>query len=77
MEISSMTKPRSESFCEKLESLESVEYKAVLAITGAMQGASRDKIYQELGLESLKSRNWCKRLSCMFEEGGRRKLHII
>ena len=46
--------PQNESFCEKLES---VQYKAALAITGAMQGTSRDKIYQELGLESLKSRS--------------------
>ena len=33
--------------------------------TGTMKGASRDKIYQELGLESLKSRRWYKRLSCV------------
>ena len=32
-----------------------------------MQGTSRHKIYQELGLESLKSRRWYKRLSCMFK----------
>ena len=32
-----------------------------------MQGTSRDKIYQELGLESLKSRRWYKRLRCMFK----------
>ena len=56
--------PQNESFCEKLES---VQYKAALAITGAIQGTSRDKIYQELGLESLKSRRWYKRLSCMFK----------
>ena len=42
-------------------------YKAALAITGAIQGTSRDKIYQELGLESLKSRRWYKRLTCMFK----------
>ena len=41
---------QNESFCEKLES---VQYKAALAITGATQGTSREKIYQELGLESL------------------------
>ena len=51
--------PQNESFCEKLES---VQYKAALAITGAIQGTSRDNIYQELGLESLKSRRWYKRL---------------
>ena len=47
--------PQKESLCEKLKS---VQYKAVLAITDAIQGTSRDKIYQELGLESLKSRRW-------------------
>ena len=33
--------PQNESFCEKLES---VQYKVALAITGAIQGTSRDKI---------------------------------
>ena len=47
--------------------MESVQYKAALAITGAIQGTSRGKLYQELGLESLKSRRWYKRLSCMFK----------
>ena len=51
--------PQNESFCEKLKS---VQYKAALAITGAIKGTSRDKIYKELGLESLKSRRWYKRL---------------
>ena len=32
-----------------------------------MQGTSRDKICQELGLESFKSRRWYKRLTCMFK----------
>ena len=56
--------PQNESFCDKLES---VKYKAALAITGAIQGTSPEKIYQELGLESLKNRRWCKRLCCMFK----------
>ena len=56
--------PQNESFCEKLES---VQYKAALAITGAIQGTSREKIYLELGLESLKNRRWYKRLCCMFK----------
>ena len=33
---------------------ESVQYNAALAITGAIRGTSKDKLYQELGLESLK-----------------------
>ena len=42
-----------ESFHAKLESL---QYNATLAITGAIKGSSTEKIYEELGLESLKSR---------------------
>ena len=45
--------PQNESFCDKIES---VQYKTALAITGAIQGTSRDKLNQELGLESLKAR---------------------
>ena len=56
--------PHNESVCEKLES---VQYKVALAITGAMQETSREKIYQEIGLESLRARRWYKRLSCMFK----------
>ena len=56
--------PQNETFCEKLKS---VQYKTALAITGDMQGTSCDKIYQGLGLESLKSRRWYKRLSCIFK----------
>ena len=40
--------PQNESFCEKIES---IQYKAALAITGAIQGTSREKIYQDLGPE--------------------------
>ena len=64
MEISSLTNVKMNYFCEKLNSL---QYKAALAITGAIRGTSRDKIYQELGFESLKSRRWYKRLICMFK----------
>ena len=35
---------------------ESFQYNAALAITGATRGSSREKLYQELGLESLKPR---------------------
>ena len=56
--------PHNVSFCEKLES---GQYKATLAITGAIQGTSRNKIYEELRAESLKARRWYRRLSCMFK----------
>ena len=55
--------PRDSFFCEKLES---VQYKAALAIIGTIQGTSREKMLQELGFESLKSRRWFRRLCCMF-----------
>ena len=35
---------------------------ATLAITGAIRKASKEKLYQELGFESLKYRRWLKRL---------------
>ena len=55
--------PQNECFCQKIDS---VQYKVTLALTVAIQGTSRDKIYQELWLESLKSRRWYKRLLLMF-----------
>ena len=43
-------------------STEMVQYNAALIITGAFKGTSRDKIYQELGLESLADRRWTRKL---------------
>ena len=48
-----------ESFHSKLEKL---QYSAALAITGAIRGSSRDKLYQELGFESLNLRRWYRKL---------------
>ena len=45
--------------------LESVQYNACLAIMGAIRGTSREKLYQELGLESLRLRRWYRKL-CLF-----------
>ena len=45
--------------------LESVQYDAALAITEAIRGSSKEKLYQELGLGSLKSRRWYRKL-CLF-----------
>ena len=40
-----------------------VQYKAALVITGATNGTSRDRLYQEeFGLESLTDRRWFYRL---------------
>ena len=42
-----------ESFHQRIES---IQYKAAIAITDAIRGTSSEKLYQELGLESLRSR---------------------
>ena len=42
--------------------IESVQYNAALAITGAIRGTSLEKLYQELGLESLHDRRWYRKL---------------
>ena len=47
------------------ESLESIQYDAALAITGAIRGSSREKPYHELGFESLQQRRWYRKL-CLF-----------
>ena len=44
-----------ESFCSKTEQ---IQYNAALAIAGAIRGKSQSKLYNELGLESLKFRRW-------------------
>ena len=51
-----------ESFHQRIES---IQYNAAIAITGAIRGTSSEKLYQELGLESLRSRRWLRRL-CLF-----------
>ena len=50
------------SFHQKLEK---IQYNACIAITGAICGTSKEKIYQELGLEALKSRRWFRK-RCFF-----------
>ena len=50
------------SFDHKLELF---QYSGRLAITGAIRGISKEKLYQELGLESLQLRRWFRKL-CFF-----------
>ena len=47
--------------------LESIQYRACLAITGAMRGTFKEKIYQEPGLESLQSRRWYRNLTMFYK----------
>ena len=46
------------------ERLESIQYNAALAITGAIRGSSREKLCQKLGFELLQQRWWYK--TCLF-----------
>ena len=55
-------KPHKDSFIEKNRT---GQYNACLVITGAFEGTSREPLYQELGLESLKDRRWHRKL-CFF-----------
>ena len=45
--------------------LESIQYNAALAITGAIRGSSGEKLYQELCSEPLQQRRWFRKL-CYF-----------
>ena len=48
-----------------MQSLESTQYQAALAVSGAWKGSSTTKLYEELGRESLSDRRWPRRL-CQF-----------
>ena len=54
-------KPDNEIFINKIEK---AQYDAALAITRAIRGTSRKKLYAGLGTESLKFRKWFRKLAC-------------
>ena len=47
--------------------MESIQSNAALAITGAITCTSREKLYQELRLESLRKRRWYRKLCYFFK----------
>ena len=55
-------KPHNEKFTDTVESF---QYNVALAITGAIKGTSKEKLYNEHALEYLKDRQWMGRL-CLF-----------
>ena len=57
-------KPDNETFINKIEK---AQYDAALAVTGAIRGTSREKLYAELGIESLKFRRWFRKLACFYK----------
>ena len=52
------------SFQQKMET---IQYNGALAITSAIRGSSREKLYQELGLETLQQRRWYRKLCCFYK----------
>ena len=58
--------PSNIKFSQKIESVQYNLFSTIaLAITGAIRGTSREKLYQELGFEHLHDRRWFRRL-CLF-----------
>ena len=53
-----------ETFHQKLES---IQHNTCLAWSGAIRRSSREKVYQELGLESLQCRRWYRKLSLFYK----------
>ena len=47
---------------DHMERIEKIQYQAALAVSGAWQGTSRVKIYEQLGWESLSDRRMSKRV---------------
>ena len=52
------------SFQQKMET---IQYNAALALTDAIRGSSREKLYQELGLETLQELRWYRELCCFYK----------
>ena len=52
------------SFHQKLESS---QYNVCLAITGAIRGTSKEKLYQEIGFEPLQLRCWYRKLGMFYK----------
>ena len=48
-------------------SLQSIQYNAAIAITGAIRRTLSEKLFQELGLETLKSRRWFRKLYLIYK----------
>ena len=58
---------RTQSLNCQMNVLESTQYQAALAVTGAWKGSNTDKMYEELGWESLHHRRQFRRLSMYYK----------
>ena len=62
--VPAITNPFNSSISLKysMQSIESTQYQAALAVSGAWKGSNTSKLYEELGCESLTDRRWYRRL---------------
>ena len=51
----------------QMNALERAQYQATLAVSGGWKGTNRDKIYEELGRETLDQRRFFRRLTQFFK----------
>ena len=51
----------------QMEKIEMIQYKAARIVTGAWQGTSRTKLYDDLGWETLQNRRSARKLFLLFE----------
>ena len=54
-----------------MDLVERVQCKAALIVSGCWQGTSREKLYEELGWESLSDRRWLRRLTMSYKISNR------
>ena len=52
------------SFQQKVKS---IQYNTALAITRAIRGTSREKLFEKPGLDSLQRRRWYRKLCCFYK----------
>ena len=52
---------------DMMDLIEQVQYKAALIVSGCWQGTSREKLYDELGWESLSMRRWSRRMTLFYK----------
>ena len=50
-----------------MNALERTQYQAALAVSGAWKGTNRNKIYEELGWETLDQRRFFRRLTQFYK----------
>ena len=57
-------KPSNATFFSRIES---PQYNAALAIRGTIRDTSKEKLYQELGFETMNERRWFRRPCCFYK----------